>query len=182
MDVRKTPEGYKLILVGGDTNETCTELDKIKLQYKSIYLIVALRNALTGYPNIMWAKFCEEAGQVCSAFTTSSCERAIKDWWREFKINDCFAYPRGPNGHFKKSKERLPPFLADDEDLLKKLLVTDLILKDLSIDNAKEYVVKNLPQWDIHLPLTIRQSTEKNCYCGCMDSLRIHQGPAFGSG
>jgi hypothetical protein len=32
MDVRKTPEGYKLILEGGDTNETSTELDKIKLQ------------------------------------------------------------------------------------------------------------------------------------------------------
>ena len=32
MDVRKSPEGYKLIVEGGDTNETCTELDKIKLQ------------------------------------------------------------------------------------------------------------------------------------------------------
>jgi len=145
MDVRKSPEGYKLIVEGGDTNETCTELDKIKLQDKSIYLIAVLRNALKGYPNITWAKCCEEASQVCSAFTTSYCERTIRDWWQEFKINDCFAHPRGPNGHFKKSKERLPPFLADNEDLLKKIVShCTHILNDLSIDNAKEYVVEKL--------------------------------------
>ncbi len=52
MDVRKSPEGYKLIVEGGDTNETRTELEKIKLQEKSIYLIAVLRNALKVYPNI----------------------------------------------------------------------------------------------------------------------------------
>ncbi len=25
---------------------------------------------------------------------------------------------------------------------------------------------KNLPQWDIHLPLTVQQSTKMNCYRG----------------
>jgi hypothetical protein len=50
-------------------------------------LIAALRNALKDYSNIIWAKFCEEESQVCSAFTTSYCERTIRDWWQEFKKN-----------------------------------------------------------------------------------------------
>jgi len=45
-----TPDGYKLILDGGDPLNNATELDKIIILEKSMYLIAALKNALNYYP------------------------------------------------------------------------------------------------------------------------------------
>jgi hypothetical protein len=50
MEARKSVEGCKSLIIGGDPHDNCTELDKIMLQYKAFYLISALRFALSYHP------------------------------------------------------------------------------------------------------------------------------------
>jgi hypothetical protein len=59
--------------------------------------------------------------------------------------NNCFPHPRGIESSSKKSKERLPPFLRDNEDLHTKFVRhCTLNLADLSIDLAREFVIDTL--------------------------------------
>ena len=88
---------------------------------------------------------CKQACVTCSEITTPYCWRTIQDWWSIYKINDGFIHPRGEEGQIKKSKENLPPFLRDNEDLHKKFVRhCTSNLNDLSIDSAKEYVTDHL--------------------------------------
>jgi hypothetical protein len=145
MEARKSVVGYKDLIFGGDPYENCTEVEKIKLQDKAIYLIAALRSALNSYPKITWTDCCKQACVTCSEITTPYCWRTIQDWWSIYKINDGFIHPRGEEGQIKKSKENLPPFLRDNEDLHKKFVRhCTSNLNDLSTDSAKEYVTDHL--------------------------------------
>ena len=98
MEARKTVEGYKNLIIGGDPYDNCTEVDKIKLQDKAMYLIAALRFALSSYPKSTWTECCEKASKTCSALTTPYCQRTVQDWWSAFKVNDGFIHPRGAEG------------------------------------------------------------------------------------
>jgi hypothetical protein len=54
-DVRKISDVYKTIIVqGGDEQEACTELHKIRVQDKSIYLAVALQKSLKIILTLYW--------------------------------------------------------------------------------------------------------------------------------
>jgi hypothetical protein len=46
LDAWTTPDGYKMIVEGFDPLKNCTELDKIKILEKSMYLIAAITSAL----------------------------------------------------------------------------------------------------------------------------------------
>jgi len=95
IDARTTPDGYKLILEGGDPLNNATELDKIKLLEKSMYLIAALKSALNYYPTKPWSNCCEDACNACSLFATPYKERQVQRWWNTFKLKICFLHPRG---------------------------------------------------------------------------------------
>ncbi len=61
MEARKTVEGCKNLIIGGDPYDNCTKADKIKLQDKAIYIIAVLRFALSSYPKSTWTECCERA-------------------------------------------------------------------------------------------------------------------------
>ncbi len=65
-------------VIGGDPYDTCTELDKIKLQDKAIYLIAALKFVLSSYPRSTWTECCKRASETCSALTTLNCVGMLK--------------------------------------------------------------------------------------------------------
>ena len=148
-----------------------------------MYLVSALSSALTSYPTKTWLQCCEDASNTCKVFATPYKARSVMNWWHEFRKNDAFPHPRGLNGVFKRAKERLPPFLADNEDLLKKFVsYCTANLSDLSVDLAREYVIEQLSQWHIHLPLASAQSTGKRHYPVSMVYLTIHQSLPSGNG
>ncbi len=60
-------------------------------------------------------------------------------------MNDGFIHSRGAEGQSKKSREHLPPFLSDNEDLQKKFIRhCTSTLNELSIDGAREFVIEQL--------------------------------------
>jgi hypothetical protein len=145
MDARTAPEGYKSIIEGGGKFNNCTKLNIIKLNDKCIYLISALTHALLSYPTKTWIQCCQDASNSCSIITTSYSTRTIADWWQIFRQNNCFPHPRGIASSSKKSKERLPPFLRDNEDLHTKFVRHCVLnLADLSIDLPREFVIDTL--------------------------------------
>jgi len=88
-----------------------------------------------------WTQCCEEACNTCKLLTTSYTPRTIQNWWQEFRQSDCFPHSRGFEASIKKAKDRIPPFLHDNEDMQQKFIrhCTNN-LSDLPIDLAKEYV------------------------------------------
>jgi hypothetical protein len=124
LEARTSPDGYQMVVEGGDPYGNFSELDKIKILEKCLYLIAALS---------------------MSIISTPYNECTVRDWWAIFKVKNCFPHPRGPEGNIKKSKERIPPFLAENEDLHSKFVrhCTNN-LNDLSIELAKEYVTETL--------------------------------------
>ena len=49
LEARTSPEGYKMVVEGGDPYGNCTDLDKIKILDKCLYLISALSITLKMY-------------------------------------------------------------------------------------------------------------------------------------
>jgi len=120
--------------------------------------------ALNNYPKMTWTDCCKQASATCSEITTPYCWRTILDWWSIYKINDGFIHPRG-EGQIKKSKENLPPFFRDNEDLHKKFVrYCTSNLNDLSIDLAKEYDIDHLIPMGFPLTLTSPPQTGKTCF------------------
>ena len=140
-DARTQPEGYKTIVEGEDQYNNCTKLDVIKLNDKCMYLISALTLALNNYPTKTWRQCCENASQICGTLTHPYSGRTVEGWWCSFREKNRFPHPRGPEGNSKTFKQKLPPFLRDNEDLHKHLMkFCRANLSDLSIDRVKEYV------------------------------------------
>jgi hypothetical protein len=154
MDARIEPEGYKLIVLGGDESKSCTTLDIIKLNDQCIYLISALTTALNEYPSKTWMQCCMDASKTCSIFTNQYCCQTIADWWAIFKVNNAFPHPCGIEVNSDKKKGLLPPILRDNEDLRRKFVrFCTHNLTDLNIDVAREYIIGTLlPE---AFPLTI---------------------------
>jgi hypothetical protein len=166
LDARTTPDGYKMIVEGGDPLKNCTELDKIKILEKSMNLIAALTSALKSYPTKIWPGCCEDACNACKLFATPYKPRQVQRWWSIFKINYCFPHPRGEEANTKKSKDILPPFLCNNEDLHQKLIkhcMTDLC--DLTIDMAKEYITDTLIPMAYPLTSKLTVNAQKELLC-----------------
>jgi len=183
MEARKTIDGYKKLIIGGDPYDNCTQAEKIKLQDQAIYLIAALSLALINYPKMTWTDCCNQASETCSALTTSYCGRTIRDWWSIYRSNDGFIHPRGEEGQLKKSKENLPPFLKDNEDLHKKFVRhCTANLNDLSIDNAREYVIDHFIPMGFPLTFDFTACDRGALLQSCTDSVKRRYGRPFGNG
>ena len=110
-----------------------------------MYLIAALKSALNYYPTKPWSKCCKDACNACHLFATPYKERQVQRWWNAFKVKNCFPHPRGEEAHTKKTKDVLPPFLRDNEDLHQKFVKhCTNNLGDLSIEMAREWIIEKL--------------------------------------
>jgi len=69
----------------------------------------------------------------------------VQRWWSIFKVKNSFPHPRGEEAVTKASKDILPPFLWENEDLHQKFIKhCTNNLGDLSIDMAREWIVDKL--------------------------------------